>query len=119
MVKVYSGFFLVNGKHITWDFNPGKCVLPDGIKAGDEVEVKVIGSYADEEIEALQVEVVAGGKVYTHQPSGIPLHITLDARGVPPFEAGLRLKAFGANPVKKPHILEAKAGFFEAPPLEQ
>ena len=118
MVKIFSGFFLLNGKHITWDFNPGKCVLPEGMEEGAEVEVVVVGSYEDEEVQALQVEVVtADGEVLTHQPSGTPLHITIEANGVPPVEAGLRLKEFGANPVK-PHTIEAKAGFFEVPPRD-
>ena len=119
MVKVFSAFFLEDGRHITWDFNPGKCVLPEGMEEGAEVEVVVVGSYVDEEVQALQVEVVtADGEVLTHQPGGTPLHITVAVNGVPPMESGVRIKEFGATPVK-PYSLEAKTGFFEAPPLEQ
>ncbi len=115
LLKIYSGFFLNDGRHITWEFNPGKCDLPKGVAEGQEVDVAVVGSYTDEEIVALQVELIINGEVITHQPGGIPLHITIEANGVPPVEAGLRIKKFGAT-MGHPYMLEAKAGFFKAPP---
>ena len=115
-IKIYSGFFLSDGRHITWEFNPGKCDLPKGVAEAESVDVVVVGSYKDEEVQALQVEVVLpGGKVLTHQPGGTPLHITIATNGVPPVESGIRIKKFGATPIK-PYTIKAKAGFFKAPP---
>ncbi len=117
MVKIYSAFFLPDGKHITWEFNPGNCSLPDGVEEGSEVEVVVTGEYKDSEISALQVEVMAGERVLTHQSSGTPLHITLEAKGVAPVQSGIRIAEFGATPIK-PYTIKAKAGFFKAPPRD-
>ncbi len=117
MVKIYSAFFLPDGKHITWEFNPGKCKLPEGLEEGEEVAVKVVGEYKDAEISALQVEVVAGERVLTHQSSGTPLHITLEARGVAPVQSGIRIAEFGATSIE-PYKIKAKAGFFKAPPRD-
>ena len=116
MEKIYSAFFLFDGRHITWEFNPGKCGLPESVEEGDKVKVVGVGEYIDYEIYAIQVEVIlADGKVLTHQPNGTPLHITIKAKGVPPVESGLRIKKFGATPIK-PYTIEATAGFFKAPP---
>jgi len=116
MINIYSAFFIGAKKHVTWEFNPGHCSLPAGANEGEEVVVKVVGEYRDSQISALHVEVIlADGTVLTHQPSGTPLHITVKADGVPPVESGLRIKKFGANPVRPYHI-KAKAGFFKAPP---
>ena len=115
-IKIYSAFFLLDGRHITWEFNPGKCELPKGVAEGDKVKVVGVGEYRDDEIYALQVEVVLpGGERLTHQPGGTPLHITIATNGVPPVESGLRIKKFGATPIK-PYTVEATAGFFKAPP---
>ena len=115
MINIYSAFFIGN-KHVTWEFNPGQCSLPAGVSEDEEIEIRVIGEYRDEQISALQVKVVlVDGSALTHQPSGTPLHITIKADGVPPVESGIRIKKFGSNPVK-PYKIKAKAGFFKAPP---
>ena len=115
LINIYSGFFM-GGKHITWEFNPGKCTLPERVQEGDEVMVRVIGEYSDHEVRALQVEVIlSNGRVLTHQPGGTPLHITVRAKGVPPVVSGVKIKEKGAKPVR-PYFIRAKAGFFKAPP---
>ena len=112
MAKIYSGFFIGN-KHTTYEFNPGKCTLPEWVKEGDNVKVKVVGKYEDAEIKAVKVEVILpDGTVLTHQPSGTPLHITVAAK-VPPVQSGIRIAEYGATPIA-PYFIKATAGFFRA-----
>ena len=44
MTNIYSGIFFDNGLHMTYDFNPSSCVLPDGIEEGDEEFVTLYGN---------------------------------------------------------------------------
>ena len=123
--NIYSGVFFDSGLHMTWDFNPGSCVLPDGIEEGDE---QIITLYAN--IHAQVVGCFAcfikndklGGKVYEQHNSDIPLHITLytgvDANGqeVPPMEAVVATSRSpetdtGYSPLSSLHHWKGEWGF--------
>ena len=116
--KIYSAIF-IEDKHITIDFNPGKCILPEGVKNGDKVSVLVYGKYNDNEgYEALIVGIKIGYKLLTEQPSGLGegtiLHITTQIpEGGSPVETGKRSTANGWDPIT-PYWIEGEAGFFEA-----
>jgi len=117
-IKLYAGFFLNNGEHITWEFAPGKCKLPKGVSKGDNVKFNMIGFYMDEQVYCTIVEVYIGGERYTHQPGGTLLHITHLSDGVPPVEAGIRATANGyesfADDTSGLEYI-ARAGYFEVP----
>jgi hypothetical protein len=117
-IKLYAGFFLDNNEHITWEFAPGKCSLPEGVGSGDEVEFNMVGFYKDSQVHCTIVEVYVGGECYTHQPGGTLLHITHRSDGVPPVEAGTRATKNGYEPFLDDTAgLEypAIAGYFEVP----
>ena len=113
-----------DGSHVTWDFNPGKCELPEGIKEGDEVVVVYHGKYHDDDVDADVVSVFVNGSCrhpLQYQPnSGYRLHITREVRnGFSPVIAGQRIKENGftfdalcENVGFEP--ITAKAGFFRA-----
>jgi len=129
--NIYSGVFFDNGLHMTWDFNPGSCVLPDGIEDGDE---QIITLYAN--IHAQVVGCFAcfikndklGDKVYEQHNSDVPLHITLytgvdaDGKKIPPIEAGIYLRSMrlalpkgitptGYSPLSSLHYWKGEWGF--------
>lgn len=112
MAKIYSCFWLKNGKHVTWDYNPGKCVLP--CEEGASVKVKVVGKYTDKDVDADIVEIVLpSGEILKSQPSGTILHITTATRnGIPPVESGRRATKYGWTEIVPYHI-DAISTFFE------
>jgi len=120
MTKIYSGFFLEDGTHCTWEFNPGKCELPQGISEGDEVTLLRVGKYSDEDVECLIVRLVLPGSVngkIQKQPSGTLLHITTRCEnGVKPVESGLRAteKGYDYDWLVNGEVLKATAGYFYA-----
>ncbi len=95
MKNIYSGFFLKESdKHITWDFNPGKCELPEGFKEGQTAAVVSKGMYSDNDckVEIVEVSRLYGeGEPHKRQPkSHVLLHITHECDGITPAEAGIR-----------------------------
>lgn len=112
--RIYSGFWLQDGSHITWEFAPGTCSLPEGVVPGDEVQVILIGKYKDDQVEADIVKVrLRTGEELTHQENGTVLHITRRAEGVPPIVSGVRATKHGWEPVRE-SVEQAVAGFYEA-----
>lgn len=102
-VEVFSEFVVKGPKgedwHVTWDFNPQTQGNPDGpaklITQGKKAVVKVVGTYKDSLMEYDVVEITVDGKTYTHQPSGIPLHITKyvnKEKNIKPFMTGQHAK---------------------------
>jgi len=131
MKKIYSGFFLVGPKadvmrrqlnrsdlHVTWEFNPGHCKLPQGVKEGDLVNVHVVGRYKDSEIACWVVQVLLpNGQRLVKQPTGTVLHITTwSAPRVPAVESGLRAtkKGWDKFQPKDQFMLTAQADYFKA-----
>jgi len=116
-MKIYSGFFMNSGDHVTYDYNPGNCRLPERINKGDAVTVEVYGRYDDSEVSCYLVRVhLADGRVLDKQLGKTTLlHITLwTAPGVPPVESGLRATKNVMSIKKIPtFLIPAKAGFFE------
>ena len=113
-MNIYSGFFLGDGSHITWEFNPSKCSLPEGVKDGEAVTVIVVGKYEDDEgFKADIVEVITNdGKTLTKQGNGTPLHITRRVpKGGSPVESGLRARDRGWVKVRGA-VVGAIAGYF-------
>lgn len=120
MVKIYSRVLLEDGSHVTLDFNPSNCVIPNCLKEGQEVEVVQIGFYSDADIDADIVSIHKVGSLYTlldFQNDGItPLHITRECRnGVSPVQSGVRAKErgytfdFAAKPLR---IQKGVVGYF-------
>jgi len=94
-------FKLEDRGHVTYDFNPGNCVLP--VPEGTEVELTWIGHYSDDEVacDILQVT-LPDGKVITTQPNGTVLHSTYDCiEGVSPVQSGLRATTNGVYFINK------------------
>lgn len=60
---LYSGIFFPEGTHMTWQFKPGKCVLPIGVAEGGACQVTVIGEYKDSEVHCLVVTLPDGTNV--------------------------------------------------------
>ena len=117
--KIYAGFFLQNGKHVTWEFGPGSCTLPWDVDDKEGVVVKVVGKYHDDDIDAdiVEVYVPSTGVTYTEQATGqVPLHITRRADGVPPVESGRRALEYGWTPLPESecYTIKGKAGYYYA-----
>ena len=111
--RIYAGFWLEDGSHVTWEYAPGNCSLPDGVIPGDNVTVRIIGKYSDDNVEVDIVEVVLrSGDVLTHQENGTVLHITRSSNGVHPVASGQRATKRGWKQVC-PMELTAVAGFLE------
>ena len=117
-MKKYSGFFLTDGSHVTWDYQPGNCSLPDNIKVGDTVDVIVVGDYMDDEgykAEIVHIIHPVLGLLDKQPRTGTVLHIT---RAVPEggaaVQSGLRATKNGWTPLTKGSQRRylAKAGFF-------
>jgi len=111
MLKIYSGFFAENGGHVTHEFNPGKCKLPEDFKDGDLLHLTKIGYYADSQgYEAW----VFDGK----QPNGTQYHQTLRyPTSGKPAELGRLIEANPENITALPPTLHPfMAGFFIAGP---
>ena len=74
--------------HMTWDFNPGKCRLPNGVIEDQESKVKIIGEYSDKDCSCY----IVTWEDVTHQPHSITLlHLTTStSNGVTPYELGQR-----------------------------
>jgi len=93
--KLYSGvFFKYKGveRHVTWHFNPPKPNLPAGITAGDEVLLRIVGHYKNDQVECFIAQLKLGEDMVEVSPfTGTLLHITLwTAEGVPPVQSGLQ-----------------------------
>jgi len=104
-MNLFSGIFFENNKHITWEFNPGACELPDGVNEGDEQIVQLYAIIHERAMGLYGCFIELNGKKIYDQPTvgknGIlPLHITLytgkDSNGntIPPVEAGILLRSY-------------------------
>lgn len=121
MKKIYSGFFfektdILDGYHSTYQFLPGECVLPPGVKDGDKVDVLLAGEYKDDDVRSIIVHIyLPDGSIIKEQPSGTPMHVTLQANnGVSPIEGGLRPKRNGWKAIgdDKRQWFKATAGYY-------
>ncbi len=107
-------------RHITWEFNPGKCILPEGMVEGDIVIVNPVGHYKDDDCEVEVVEVQFQNNLFTHQSNGQTLlHITLNATGCSPFEAGQRANTGYTKYPKEVLSFQGIASIFRAPDKPQ
>ena len=98
----YSGVFLENGKHMTWNHGLPK-QYPNGIKPGDTAELEVIGEYEDDDVACLIV--TWNGE--TNQPKGTLLHITTKKEnGVGSVESGRRATKNGYDKIDKPYTVK-------------
>lgn len=98
-VKVYSQFDIKNGelegKHITYHFNPENYANRKGpeelVPEGTKVDAYLTGKYADDKMTYYTVALDIDGKLITTQQDGKrPLHITVSlGEGVKPFETGV------------------------------
>ena len=117
-MNIYSGFFMDDGSHVTWEFAPGKCNLPDSLSDGDNVSVRIIGRYEDDDTTADIVEVLHADKVFAVQANGeTVLHVTRRTEeGVSPVVSGARATELGWTPIPDSECREipARAGFFSA-----
>ena len=115
--KIYAGFFLEDGAHVTWEFAPGKCSLPWEVDPGEECLVRIVGKYNDDDIEADIVEVYppTGTKLTEQSDDKTVLHITRRA-SIAPVEAGIRATELGWKPIQEEECetLKATAGYFMA-----
>ena len=114
--NLYSGFFFErNGvqRHATYMFGK-ECSLPDGIKEGDKVTIKVVGTYEDSNVECLIVDVqVTPTRAIFKQPSGTLMHVTTWTDGdTSPVESGKRATENGYKP-KDGEMYIATAGYFK------
>lgn len=57
---LYSGVFFLDGTHMTWQFKPGSCALPEGVSEGALQTVWVVGRYDDSEAHCLIVRLPGG-----------------------------------------------------------
>ena len=132
--KLYAGFFfekitsigksygVTDNHHVTSDFHPGACMLPEGIDENDRLLAFVIGEYLDEQVHSLIVEVRgfdnADGICLRYQETGTPLHVTLRSDGVSPVQGGIRPRTNGYRvlPLEDQVSLgRVRADFFEVP----
>lgn len=116
-MNLFSQFLEFGGRgHVTWEFKPGSCSLPEGILENMKVTIMVIGKYHDDDIDADIVQVVLpSGDVLKEQPNKnkTVLHITRETRnGVKPVQSGIRATKFGWVPVT-PYSIRAKACFYK------
>lgn len=87
-MKIYSGIFLEDGSHVTFDFNPGEPSLPNGVEEGDVAVIEVVGEYSDD---LVSCEIVEVDGLRTQCSKNTLLHITTWlADGVKAFQSGLR-----------------------------
>jgi|18_taG_2_1085343.scaffolds.fasta_scaffold162227_1 hypothetical protein len=103
--QIYSAVFLVDPMiveddarwklskfHVTYHYNPGNPLFPDGVHTGDWCGIKHRGIYDDGEILASQVSLRVGGiDISFQRGADTLLHITWDSGELPPMEAGVRL----------------------------
>ena len=108
--KIYSGVFMLDGTHMTYEFNLDKTPsLPKGIKIGDHQELRVIGTYADIDCSCL---VVKFGRETKSPFNGNLFHITTScSKSIEPYEVGVRVTKNGYTPTK-PYIVKGVWGFF-------
>tara|TARA_R100001082_G_C4364666_1_gene161249 strand:+ start:390 stop:1019 length:630 start_codon:yes stop_codon:yes gene_type:complete len=135
--------FAISPFHITYDYEPGNPIFPSEVSDGDWTQIIHHGLYDDGEIlasrvfllrqsviddtEAIVYDATNNEDIITHQrhkgKEGYPLHITWDSKGLPPVEAGKRLKrledeensdlfkfytrTMDKTPFYKPEVLEA------------
>jgi len=120
MIKIYSGVFLdpsqkIKG-HMTFDFDPGNCILPGSTEPGDRALLRVVGNYSDDEgYEALIVRVVnprlshqLNGETVLHISTGVP-------EGGTPVETGVRASSRGWKPLEEEYLLKGTWDFFQVP----
>jgi len=96
----HSAVIFTNGLHMTWEFAPNKCMLPEGIEEGDEqiVQLYAIVYHYSVGMFACYMD-LDGVKIVNQSDDKLPLHITLytgvdiDNREIPPVEAGILLKS--------------------------
>ena len=110
MKKIYSGVFMLDGTHMTYEFNLDKTPsLPKDIKIGDHQELRVIGTYADIDCSCL---VVKFGRETKSPFNGNLFHITTScSKSIEPYEVGVRVTKNGYTPTK-PYIVKGVWGFF-------
>ena len=102
MTNLFSGIFFDNTKHITWEYNPGHCVLPEGISEGDEQIVQLYSIIHEKAIGVYGCFIEINGEKIYDQPNGsLPLHITLytgidssSGKMIPAVEAGILLRSY-------------------------
>ncbi len=106
--------FVIGDKHVTYDFNPGKCKFPKGIKENDDVRFIKVGEYSDLDIDCDIVVLVRRTGFISRQPNGTLLHVTTATRnGVKPVEAGKRATKNEDRIIDvKPITLNSKAAYF-------
>jgi len=84
-----------DGRHITFNYKPGTVdaeLLPNGIKEGDEAQVRIVGLYMDDDIIVLHVNVIRADMIWEYQlDNETALHITINSGHHAPVEAGRRL----------------------------
>ena len=92
----YTGIFFPDGKHATWQYGyPLR--YPEGVKAGDDATVTVIGKYKDEQVGCWVIR----WEDKTNKPEGTLLHITTFCKGASPVESGKRATKSGFESVEE------------------
>ncbi len=88
--NIFSQFVLEDGSHITYDFNPGNCILP--VPEGTRVRAIVVGYYEDNNVGCYIYNVILlDGTVIETQPNGTLLHSTYYTdSNTSPVESGKR-----------------------------
>jgi len=98
MENIYSGVFFDNGLHMTWDYAPGHCKLPEHVEEGYKQLVELYSILSLKEIGGFGCLIYLDGVKTLNQSNGkLPLHITLYTgikygREVSPAEFGPILK---------------------------
>jgi hypothetical protein len=98
MKNIYSGVFFDNGLHMTWDYAPGHCKLPEGVEEGYKQLVELYSIISLQSIGGYGCFIYLDGvKILNQSDDKLPLHITLytgyeSGRKVSPAEFGPILK---------------------------
>ena len=114
-INVFSQFMLEDGSHITYDFNPGKCILP--IPEGATAKAIAVGYYEDNNVGCYIYNVILkDGTIIKTQPSGILLHSTYFTDGkTSPAESGARATKLGYTKFREHCRVEViTASFFKS-----
>ena len=93
----YTGVFLEDGKHMTWNYG-FPLEYPKGVNAGDNVTLTVVGNYEDKEVSCLVVKL---GVIDKQPNKDTLLHITTKvAQGAKPIMSGIRATEHGYSKIK-------------------
>ena len=98
MKNIYSGVFFDNGLHMTWDYAPGHCKLPEHVEEGYKQLVELYSIISLQSIGGYGCFIYLNGvKILNQSDDKLPLHITLytgyeSGRKVSPAEFGPILK---------------------------